>query len=176
MNKLSLDPPLASKSQAQPIADSWEDESSETETEDAMENNVTATPPSQTSKLASEDYPSAPPPTPASPSMNKYFTQSYPYIDQLPSSPLSGSTSSSTGSKSRGAGSGDERRPETTATVARRLIAAGLGVKAPTLTEERKEYERAIREKEKGKIAREKEEARRIERERDEARKSVWED
>jgi hypothetical protein len=73
-------------------------------------------------------------------------------------------------------GGADDRRPEKTDAVAKRMIAGALGVRAPKKTEEQKEYERAVREKERRRKEREGEERRREEEERERARKSVWSD
>lgn len=74
---------------------------------------------------------------------------------------------------------GDElrtRRPEKTDAVARRMIAAGLGLKAPKLTEEQKAYQRSVREQEKRRREQEKAEEQRRRDEADKARAAVWED
>ncbi|KAJ6785193.1 hypothetical protein PWT90_01604 [Aphanocladium album] len=42
----------------------------------------------------------------------------------------------------------DGRRPEKTDAVARRLIAAGLGMKAPKQTDEQRAYQKSVREQE----------------------------
>jgi hypothetical protein len=69
-----------------------------------------------------------------------------------------------------------DKRPEKTTAVAGRLIAGALGVRAPKRTEEEREFDRAVREKEKRRRA---EEKGREEREREEVerrKKAVWED
>jgi len=70
----------------------------------------------------------------------------------------------------------DERRPDKTDAVARRLIAGALGVKAPKRTEEQKAYDKALKEKEikrrnveKAEVVRKREEAER-------ARVAMWSD
>ena len=67
-----------------------------------------------------------------------------------------------------------EKRPEKSTATANRIIAGALGQKVPKMTEEGRAYERAVREKEKKRIVREKEERVRVEREVEEAKRSVW--
>ncbi|KIX95379.1 uncharacterized protein Z520_08896 [Fonsecaea multimorphosa CBS 102226] len=70
----------------------------------------------------------------------------------------------------------ERRRPEKTTTTASRMIAAGLGMKAPKKTEEQRQYDRAVREQEMKRRNKEKEDRER-EREADEkAKAAVWED
>ncbi|KAK5998674.1 hypothetical protein PT974_01056 [Cladobotryum mycophilum] len=68
------------------------------------------------------------------------------------------------------------RRPEKTDAVARRMIAAGLGLKAPKQTEEQKAYQKAIKEQEKKKKEQEKAEEQRQRELTEKAKASVWED
>ena len=70
----------------------------------------------------------------------------------------------------------EKNRPEKSTAAAARMIAAGLGVRAPKKTEEMRRYERAVRERERGRIEREREEKSRGEREREEAQRAIWED
>lgn len=67
-----------------------------------------------------------------------------------------------------------DRRPEKTTQTASRMIAAGLGVKAPQRTEEQKQYDRAVRENEAKRIKQQKEERRRQEEERERAKAAMW--
>jgi len=60
--------------------------------------------------------------------------------------------------------------------VASRLIAAGLGVKAPKKTEEQRLYEKSIREQERRKKEREIQERKKEEEQRERAKAAVWED
>lgn len=70
----------------------------------------------------------------------------------------------------------DSKRPEKTDAVARRMIAAGLGLKAPKQTEEQKAYQRSIREQEKKKREQEKaDEQKKIEAV-EQAKAAVWDD
>lgn len=76
----------------------------------------------------------------------------------------------------RGAGEAGDKRPEKSTAVASRLIAAGLGVKAPRRTEEQREYDRAIRAQEVKRREREREEERRKAEESERAKKAIWDD
>ena len=67
-----------------------------------------------------------------------------------------------------------EKRPEKSSATAGRIIAGALGVKGPSMTEDQRRYEKAMREKERKRIEREREEERRSEKEKEEARRSVW--
>ncbi|CAM1511585.1 Fc.00g090980.m01.CDS01 [Cosmosporella sp. VM-42] len=69
-----------------------------------------------------------------------------------------------------------EKRPEKTDAVARRMIVAGLGLKAPKLTEEQKAYQRSVREQEKKKREQEKELEKKRKEEAEKAKASVWDD
>ena len=70
----------------------------------------------------------------------------------------------------------DDKRPEKSAAVAGRLIAAGIGAKAPRRTEEQKQYDRAVKTQERKKKERGVEEERRRVEEAERAKRSVWED
>ncbi|KAH8173296.1 hypothetical protein LIA77_07551 [Sarocladium implicatum] len=100
---------------------------------------------------------SAPPPTPINPN----------YTHQI----LPASASSRGGDDSAA-----ERRPEKTDAVARRMIAAGLGLKAPKQTEEQKAYQRSIREQEKKKREQEKADEARRQEEVVKAKAAIWDD
>jgi hypothetical protein len=56
------------------------------------------------------------------------------------------------------------------------MIAAGLGVRAPKRTDEEKEFDRAMREKERKRRAEEKEREKREAEERERRKKAVWDD
>lgn len=56
------------------------------------------------------------------------------------------------------------------------MIAGALGVRAPKKTEEQRDYERAVKEKEIRKRREEKEALARKEEEREKAKAAVWED
>lgn len=68
------------------------------------------------------------------------------------------------------------KRPDKTTAVAGRLIAAGLGVRAPRRTEEEREYDKAMREQQRKK----REEERQREKAEQEAvekrKKAMWDD
>ena len=59
--------------------------------------------------------------------------------------------------------------------TASRMIAAGLGVKAPKRTEEQREYDRTVREKEKKRLEREKAETVKMKEAAEKARMAIWE-
>jgi microsomal dipeptidase-like Zn-dependent dipeptidase len=74
-----------------------------------------------------------------------------------------------------GASSSDPaKRPEKTDAVARRMIAAGLGMKVPKQTEEQKAYQRSIKEQEKKRRELEKAEQQRLEDEANKAKAAMW--
>ncbi|KAH8598979.1 hypothetical protein B0O99DRAFT_683711 [Bisporella sp. PMI_857] len=146
MNKLSIDPKSSSKAASGAVPDSWEDD-----------NDVPETPIAQQSS-----FPSAPPPTPISPSYNSSQTGFDAPFGYRPESR----------ERERGGGS----RPDKTDAVAKRLIAGALGVKAPKRTEEQRAYDRALKEKEIKRREAERERERREEEERERAKRGVWED
>lgn len=147
------------KPKAAPVADSWEDEDlsgEDTETDEPSKHKR------NTSTAEDEDDgTSAPPPTPASPS-GRYPEDAFdnPYKSIQPS------REQASGNRT------PERRPEKTTSVAARMIAGSLGVRAPKRTEEQREFDRAVKEKEKKRRAEEKERAEQEEK----LKASVWED
>lgn len=154
--------PGASKSSAKPakkkskkvVADSWEDEDlSEGDEED---NDTTKEPPTPT--LAGT---SAPPPTPISPPPNLH-QQRYQQAETWPD-PTRGDQTAA-------------KRPEKTDAVARRMIAAGLGLRAPKQTEEQKAYQRSVREQEKKKRELEKAEEQKRKDDAEKAKAAIWDD
>lgn len=159
VSKLSLDTEGAKKATTKPkpkkekVADSWEDEdlSSESETEDTQ----------PTPSEVGSDGTSAPPPTPSSPSQGQ---RSFSPLDSPAGYHISSDSSS------------PAARPEKTDAVARRMIAAGLGLRAPRQTEEQKVYDRAVREKERKRREEEKATQKRKEEEAAKAKAAVWED
>lgn len=112
----------------------------------------------------SADYPAAPPPTPITPSIlserTNLFTESW---NSSPARDPSGNGQS-------------DRRPEKTDAVAKRMIAAGLGLRAPKKTEEQKAYDKAVKEKELKRIQAEKEAKARQEEEVAKAKAAIWDD
>jgi hypothetical protein len=136
-----------------PIADSWDDEpvsDSDKETDD----------PSGPQK---SPVPSAPPPTPISPS-------TYSAWDSGPGIQNAGYISAS----NRHRGEEERRRPEKSTAVAGRLIAGALGVKAPKKTEEQRAYDRAIKEQEIKRKNREKAAKEKEKEEAERAKSAVW--
>ena len=158
LNKLFLKPSKSSASfqKKQSVAESWEDE--ELESGDEADRPL--------SPQQSADYPSAPPPTPISPSTSfarENFVNPYGYGTNSPIS---------SDARTERAAS----RPEKTDAVAKRLIAGALGVKAPKKTEEQKAYDKAIKEKELKKRNQEKEAAARAKEEAEKAKAAIWDD
>lgn len=171
-----------------PVADSWEDEAdSASDTEDptpvASTNNAgtSAPPPTPMSPAAASSTrgsfsggTSAPPPTPMSPvaAARRPFSPSALAGPGFTIPPFDGASDQSPPSSS----GGPSKRPEKTDAVARRMIAASLGMKAPKLTEEQRAYDRAVREKEKKRKEEEKEREKQREEEAAKARQAIWED
>lgn len=159
LERLSIDHDSQKKSKVTPkeksrdaVADSWDDEA-ESSNPDTEADDTT---PSGKSPL-----PNAPPPTPASPSSGFPSWDSH---DQIQSSTRTGNRDSE-----------DRRRPEKSTAVAGRLIAAGLGLRAPKPTEEQKAYDRAIRENEIKRRNREKEAKDKERLENEKAQTVMWE-
>lgn len=69
-----------------------------------------------------------------------------------------------------------EKRPEKTTSTAARLIAAGLGQRAPRRTEEERKYDQAMKVQEKKRRDAAKAEEERKKAELEQAKKSIWED
>lgn len=67
-------------------------------------------------------------------------------------------------------------RPEKQVAVAGRMIAGALGVKAAPKSEEARAYERAVREKERKRLAKEKEGKRAEVEAAERAKRQVWDD
>lgn len=137
------------------MAESWEEEelSSEEETE--------------ISKVAStEDMPHAPPPTPVAQS--------------VPSRPGEGGVAETWYPEiytvDAGRSTRSEARPEKTDAVARRMIAGALGVRTPKKTDDQREYEKAVKEKEMRKRNKEREAEEEARREAERAKNAIWED
>ncbi|OAA74200.1 hypothetical protein ISF_01101 [Cordyceps fumosorosea ARSEF 2679] len=137
----------ASKSKAKEVVDSWEDE-------DVSEPDESATPQATTASS-----PAAPPPTPATPSF---------------ASPPDGWGSG--GGSPAAAADDDRQRPEKTDAVARRLIAAGLGLKAPKQTDEQRAYQKSVREQERRRRDQERAEQRQKAEASEKAKAAVWDD
>lgn len=143
------------------VADSWDDdETSDSDEEDGRP--LTA--------QESNDLPSAPPPTPVSPTspiankdrfISPYDPDIWTQSVSSPASPRSERPSV---------------RPEKTDAVAKRLIAGALGVRAPKKTEEQRAYDRAMREKEMRKRNAEKEAAIKAKEDEEKAKQAIWSD
>ena len=69
-----------------------------------------------------------------------------------------------------------DKRPEKTTSTAARLIAAGLGQRAPRRTEEERKYDQAMKMQEKKRRDAAKAEEQRKKDELEKAKKSIWED
>ncbi|QPC79521.1 hypothetical protein HYE68_010273 [Fusarium pseudograminearum] len=145
----STKPATKKKNAKKVVADSWEDSDSDSESGAEDESN----------RPTPTITPAPPPPTPMSPVGDLSWT----------------SMSSSSGPGPR-AGTDPDKRPEKTDAVARRMIVAGLGLKAPKQTEEQKAYQRSVREQEKKKREQEREEERKRQEETEKAKAAVWDD
>ncbi|OAQ68981.1 hypothetical protein VFPPC_13766 [Pochonia chlamydosporia 170] len=140
----------ASKSKKKtPVADSWEDDDESSGSEDELKPSVT-----------SPTVPSAPPPTP--------YTTNYGSIP--------GWEDAATSEDSSSRGVDPSKRPEKTDAVARRMIAAGLGLKAPKQTDEQKAYQKSIREQEKKRREQERLEEQKKREDTEKAKAAVWDD
>ncbi|KAF4991495.1 hypothetical protein FDECE_14025 [Fusarium decemcellulare] len=135
------------------VVDSWEDEDvsgSEPEAEAEAEFD-------RPDDLTPSATPAPPPPTPMSPASGSAWTSQ---------------------ADSRGTGDdGDSRRrPEKTDAVARRMIAAGLGLKAPKQTDEQRAYQKSIREQEKKRREQERAEEQKRQEDAQKAKAAIWDD
>ncbi|KAM3508015.1 hypothetical protein MY10362_001436 [Beauveria mimosiformis] len=136
----------------QEVADSWEEE------------DVSEPDEPTTSKATSSTGPTPaapPPPMPAMPSVGPP-DDSWGHQDGSPQSFL--------------ARDGGGRRPEKTDAVARRLIAAGLGLKAPKQTDEQRAYQKSVREQERKRREQERAEERKRADASERAKTAVWDD
>lgn len=177
MSKLSLQkgaPKPAAKKKAAAVADSWEDEEdSEPEPDEQQPAAVPAGPSVDDEDGSGRPGVVAPPPTPSTPS---YYGEDGGPGGAPPGWPSATDGPSRAGGGGRGAASSQERRPEKTDAVARRMIASALGVKAPRATEEQRAYDRALREKERKRRDEEKAAERRRAEEAEKAKAAVWGD
>ncbi|KAL6881244.1 hypothetical protein J3F83DRAFT_721572 [Trichoderma novae-zelandiae] len=177
ISRLVIDSTKATPSKAkknQPVADSWEDEDvsdgEEADREEEQDDDAELASSSTPSSLTS---PAVPPPTPASP-----LALDSPLANQSQSRSQSQSQGQSPPATSAsGSGSGTPaRRPEKTDAVARRMIAAGLGLKAPKQTEEQRAYQRSVREQEKKRRDAQRAEEERQREAAERAKAAVWDD
>ncbi|CVK99597.1 uncharacterized protein FMAN_02427 [Fusarium mangiferae] len=143
--------PAAKKKTKKAVADSWEDSDSDSGSDAEPEAEPESNKPTPTTT------PAPPPPTPMSP------------VGGLP-------WESSSGSPGHRAGADPDKRPEKTDAVARRMIAAGLGLKAPKQTEEQRAYQRSVREQEKKRREQEKEEEKKRQADVEKAKAAIWDD
>ena len=150
------------KKQAVPVADSWEEDDSNSNSGTDGADDTTTTASDKKSSM-----PGPPPPTPSSPRGN------FPRWDAIDTS--SYGIPSSRGSGTPASREDTPRRQEKSTAVASRLIAAGLGVKAPKRTEEQKAFDRAAKEKEIKRRNREKDVAAQQREEDERAKAAVWE-
>lgn len=174
---LHIDLPAAPRSKPagkkEEVIESWEDDDLPSPVEDISN---TDTPDGEGSSLkpveSGDPALKPPPPTPISPGNGEHL------IDWSPAGVLGGGRPRAytppTSSIPQSGSDRERRRPEKTTATASRLIAAGLGMKAPKKTEEQKQYDQAVREQEIRRRNKDKEEKER-EREADEkAKAAVW--
>ncbi|KAF7549570.1 hypothetical protein G7Z17_g6297 [Cylindrodendrum hubeiense] len=154
LTKLSINTAKPTKKKSKKVvADSWEDEDlSDSEPEPEPESKAD----DKDDAASTPRQPTAPPPTPLSPVGSSW----------TPGSDASTSRVSVDSS----------RRPEKTDAVARRMIVAGLGLKAPKLTEEQRAYQRSVREQEKKRREQEKAAEKKALEDAEKAKSSVWDD
>ncbi|CEN62342.1 hypothetical protein ASPCAL08978 [Aspergillus calidoustus] len=160
--------PVTKKKKAPVVADSWEDEAdtvSEGENENAGDlSQAGSTDSSLPMSPAAVEGPLDPPPTPISPQTSQPWVNTSAYTSVGSAGPGPGS-----------AGARDpNRRPEKQTAVAGRLIAAGLGIRAPKRTEEQRAYDRAVKEQEIRRRNKEREEAAKLKEEEEKAKAAVW--
>ena len=155
LKKLTLDSripaahPKAERKSKAPVVDSWEEEDlsdSDSGPEDA-------------SNADQSSIPNAPPPTPILPSHRPTWDNSRGFPSDRPQA-----------ARDRDEG----RRPEKSTATASRMIAAGLGVKAPKKTEEQRAYDRVAKEQELKRRNREKEAVTKEKEEAERAKNAVW--
>jgi len=168
LNKLTIDAqqpktPGASssskKKKKQQVAESWEDEDEESGDDTDVPDSALLQQPGS--------LPSAPPPTPISPSISSSNRDAF-------ISPYGYGSSGGGGLSPSPRASGV--RPDKTDAVAKRLIAGALGVRAPKMTEEQRAYDRAVKEKEIKRRNVEKEEAAKAQEEAEKAKAAAWND
>ena len=166
LDRLKLDgsskAPLTQK-KAQP-AESWEDDDSDSSDEDSG----TATP----VRPVNSDIPLAPPPTPSSPSFSSDKYQTFPPFGFDGAANDYNSSAQSSSAK----GGSEDRRPEKSTSVASRMIAAGIGQKAPRRTQEQREYDQAMKVQEKKRRDKAKADEERLKAEKEKATRAIWED
>ncbi|KAK3196793.1 hypothetical protein K4F52_000137 [Lecanicillium sp. MT-2017a] len=154
--------PAPSKKKTTEVADSWEDEDVSDSDPDQRAGDDEDEDDSGR-ETPKNSVPAPPPPTP--------MRASYSHGGDWDS------RTSPTPSSPRGRDDGGQaRRPEKTDAVARRLIAAGLGLKAPKQTEEQKAYQKSVREQERKRRDQTKQEEQAKRDELAKAKAAVWDD
>ncbi|CAG9936973.1 unnamed protein product [Clonostachys rosea f. rosea IK726] len=155
LNTSTKAPKKVAKKRKEVVADSWEDEDvSDSGSEDTGD--ATSTPTASGTKEQPTGT-NAPPPTPISPTYGNQYQDDW-------SSPSSSQADSG------------PRRPEKTDAVARRMIAASLGLKAPKQTDEQRAYQKSIREQERRRREQQKEEEQKQKEKAEKAKAAVWDD
>lgn len=176
LNKLQIsqNPKGSTKSKKDEPVDSWEDEADEDRSDTEGESEA-ATPVLPGNSL---DSPAPPPPTPSSPSRGAPHTSTNSPYTTFPPYGLDAkaNTPPDSGRSTPGSRGDDGKRPEKSTAVASRLIAAGIGQKAPKRTKEQREYDQAMKVQEKKKRDQAREDEERKKREREKAIKDVWGD
>ena len=153
----------STRRQEKALAESWEEELS------SGEDGETETERAGTAAGAAGELPKAPPPTPISPRT--------PYLPHEGESSLPDDRSPRLSHQVGTARpTPPNARPEKTDAVARRMIAGALGVRPPKKTEEQREYEKAMMEKERKKRSRERESREAAVMETERAKAAIWED
>ncbi|OPB38270.1 Hsp27-ERE-TATA-binding protein/Scaffold attachment factor (SAF-B) [Trichoderma guizhouense] len=180
ISKLAIDSAKAApkgKAKAKkPVADSWEDEdvSDEEDKDDQTTDKDDADVEAGTSTPSSLATPAVPPPTPASP-LGYDSPHEWASLGSQSQSQSQSQSPMATSASGSGAGT-PAKRPEKTDAVARRMIAAGLGLKAPRQTEEQRAYQRSVREQEKKRRDAERAEEERQKELAEKAKAAVWDD
>ncbi|KAL5084856.1 hypothetical protein Trisim1_011415 [Trichoderma cf. simile WF8] len=180
ISKLAIDSAKAApkgKAKAKkPVADSWEDEdvSDEEDKDDQATDKDDADAEAGTSTPSSLATPAVPPPTPASP-LGYDSPHEWASLGSQSQSQSQSQSPMATSASGSGAGT-PAKRPEKTDAVARRMIAAGLGLKAPRQTEEQRAYQRSVREQEKKRRDAERAEEERQKELAEKAKAAVWDD
>ncbi|CAK7266745.1 hypothetical protein SEPCBS119000_002187 [Sporothrix epigloea] len=166
VKKPAVQKPKPAKKERQEVVDSWEDDvvsSDDGGSGDDKNDGKTSALPSQTKTQ---------PASTAAPS-SQLSILSYPSSSS--STPLSADWDHPVATD-RSSSNPPSRRPEKTDAVARRLIAGALGIRAPKMTDERRAYEKAVREAERKR----RDESRAAEKQRQEEterqKKAIWDD
>lgn len=168
LDKLKISRPgnTSSKAKKAEPVNSWEEEAEDDHTEDESDATTPVRP------VSSSDYPGPPPPTPSSPS---FMTGRNPYQAFSPSG-MDGAFEAKEWSRDNSPSQrdGEQRRPEKTTAVASRMIAAGIGQKAPRRTKEEREYDQAMKVQEKKKRHQAKADEEKKKRDKERAKKAMW--